>query len=97
MTNDHLIAVHPPTMEWLCVWVMGDLPSASNILGMSRCFSATSKARLRLWMSSPYRGAEYTMNFTGHTVVTYSCICMCMREWGYGVWSMGVWTFLRLA
>ena len=29
------------------------LPSASNILGMSRCFSATSKARLRLSMSLP--------------------------------------------
>ena len=27
------------------------IPSASNIFGISRCFSATSKARLRLYTS----------------------------------------------
>ena len=37
-------------LMYMCVCVC-PIPSASNIFGISRCFSATSKARLRLYTS----------------------------------------------
>lgn len=61
-------------LQWklcVCLWVMCKwlvlsrsffpLPSASSILGMSRNFSATSKAVFRLPMGSSYRETPFTV------------------------------------
>lgn len=61
-------------LQWkLCVWLwvmfkwlvlsrsFFHLPSASSILGMSRNFSATSKAVFRLPMGSSYKETQFTV------------------------------------